>query len=98
MNKRQLIDAIADTTSVSKKDVTTVLDVALDLIQETVAAGERVAFTGFGSFDLSHRAARTAKNPSTGADVPVAESWKPRFKPGSGFVGLAALVQKGGDK
>lgn len=96
MNKRELIDTIADTTGWPKATVAEVLDNAMDLIQQTVAAGEKVALNGFGSFDLAHHAARTARNPSTGEPVKVPESWKPKFRPAPVFVGMAAQVQKGG--
>lgn len=82
MNKQQLIDAAADATDMSKTDVAAALDGLLDTITESLKAGEKVTLTGFGSFEVRERSARTARNPQTGASVDVPASKAPAFKAG----------------
>jgi DNA-binding protein HU-beta len=85
MNKTELVTAIAATTGESTKTVAAIVNATFNTIQDTVATGEDVAVIGFGKFERVHRAARTAKNPSTGEDIDVAESQAPKFRPGAGF-------------
>lgn len=90
MNKRELVDAIAERLSGSKKDAAEAVDAILDTIQTTVAKGEKVAITGFGSFEKADRPARTARNPATGKTIQVAATSVPKFKAGADFKGLVA--------
>ncbi|ETK36102.1 HU family DNA-binding protein [Microbispora sp. ATCC PTA-5024] len=92
MNKAQLIDAVAYTTG-NRKTATDAVNAVLDAIKTAVASGDKVSITGFGAFDMVHKPARTAKKPGTDQIVPVAESWAPKFKPGSEF---KAAVNEGG--
>ncbi|WP_326646708.1 HU family DNA-binding protein [Streptosporangium sp. NBC_01755] len=94
MNKKELVDAIADRVG-DKKTATEAVNAVLDTIQAAVASGDKVSITGFGAFEMVHKPARTARNPSTGAEIHVAESWGPKFKPGSEF---KELVNAGGKK
>lgn len=82
MNKQQLIDAAADSAEMSKTDMATALECVLDTITESLRAGEKVTITGFGSFEVRNRSARTARNPQTGESVNVPASKAPAFKPG----------------
>ena len=66
MNKSQLIDALADRFEGSRKDAAHALDAVLDTITRQVAKGEKVAITGFGSFEKAVRNARWVRNPQTG--------------------------------
>ena len=66
MNKSQLIDALSDRFDGSRKDAAHALDAVLDTITRQVAKGEKVAITGFGSFERRVRKAGTARNPATG--------------------------------
>lgn len=95
MNKQDLATAVAATTDLSKADAVKAINAALDVIQTATAAGDKVTLTGFGSFEQVYKPARTAKNPSTGADVAVVESWAPKFKAGSEF---KTVVNEGGRK
>lgn len=90
MNKRELVDAIAERLSGSKKDAAEAVDAILDTIQTTVAKGEKVAITGFGSFEKADRPARTARNPATGKTIEVAATSVPKFKAGADFKNLVA--------
>ncbi len=87
MNKRELIDAISGRLG-DKKSATEALNAVLETIQSTVAAGDKVAITGFGVFEKSERSARTARNPATGATVQVPKSSVPKFRAGADFKAL----------
>jgi DNA-binding protein HU-beta len=93
MNKAQLIDAVAQRAEISKDIAAAVIDAYLGTVEDTVAKGEQVEVKGFGRFERVHKPARTARNPQTGEPVDVAESWAPKFRPGSYFVDA---VNKGG--
>jgi DNA-binding protein HU-beta len=93
MNKRELVDAIADRVG-SKKAATDAVDAILETIQATVARGEKVAITGFGSFEKSDRPAREARNPATGATIKVPATSVPKFKAGADFKGMVAGAKK----
>jgi DNA-binding protein HU-beta len=85
MNKSQLAEAAAERAGISKGDATKALDAVLDTIQSALQSGEKVSLTGFGTFEVRDRAARTARNPQTGAEMQVAASRAPAFKAGKGF-------------
>lgn len=87
MNKRDLVDAISGRLG-DKKTAAEAVDAILDTIQATVAKGDRVAITGFGVFEKTERAARTARNPATGATIKVPKSSVPKFRPGADFKAL----------
>lgn len=84
MNKRDLIDAISGRMG-DKKTATEAVNAVLDTIQETVAHGDKVSITGFGVFEKQVRAARTARNPATGASVKVPKTSVPKFRAGADF-------------
>ncbi|MDP8978023.1 MAG: HU family DNA-binding protein [Actinomycetota bacterium] len=85
MNKTELIDTTADNVGLTKADVHRTLDTVLDTITGAVRKGEKVALTGFGTFELRKRAARTGRNPQTGEQIRVPASKAPAFKPGKAF-------------
>lgn len=85
MNKSELIDAAAASSGLPKADMQRALDCVLDEITQAVKKGEKVALTGFGNFELRERAARTGRNPQTGAEMQVPASKAPAFKPGKAF-------------
>ena len=87
MNKRDLIDAISGRLG-DKKSATEAVNAMLETIQSAVAAGDKVAITGFGVFEKSERPARTARNPATGATIQVPKSSVPRFRAGADFKAL----------
>jgi DNA-binding protein HU-beta len=90
MNRSELIDIITEETGLKKATVTEVLRVTLDAIQTAVGAGDKVTISGFGSFEQVHKPARSGRNPSTGEPIKVAESWAPKFRPGSEFKATVA--------
>jgi nucleoid DNA-binding protein len=79
MNRSELLDAIAGTTDVSKKDIASVIDAMQDVISDALVKGDRVALTGFGTFQTSERKARTGVNPATGEKIQIAACTVPRF-------------------
>jgi DNA-binding protein HU-beta len=83
MNKSELVAAVANHTDVSAKDVATVLAGLEDVITASVAKGEKVAITGFVSFDRVDRKARTARNPQTGEPIQIKASQAPRIAAGA---------------
>jgi DNA-binding protein HU-beta len=85
MNKAELVDKVAEATGRSKKDVEDILTAALGSVVEAVAAGDKVALPGFGSFQKSHRAAREGRNPQTGATIQIAASNGVKFSAAAGF-------------
>lgn len=85
MNKKELIDSVADGSGESKRVVSTVVDTFIDQIQRQVKKGERVSLPGFGTFERRNRAARTARNPRTGEEIKVKATKVPAFKPGATF-------------
>ncbi len=85
MKKTELIDAIKETTGLSKKDSEKALTAALDAIVNAVAAGEKVQLTGFGTFEQRTRNARTGVDPRTGNSIEIPASKVPAFKAGKAF-------------
>ena len=81
MTKSELIAEISNTVG-SKKDAEAVLNSVFDSIKKALSKGEEVRLTGFGSFKVNGRAARTGRNPRTGQEIKIAASKVPAFKPG----------------
>lgn len=79
MNKSELIDAIAENTDLSKKDVASVIDAMQDVVSDALVNGDKVALTGFGTFQTSERKARTGINPATGEKIQIAACTVPKF-------------------
>ena len=82
MNKTELTDAIAETAELTKADATRALDAVLTTISHSLEKGEQVGIVGFGTFLVRERAARTGRNPQTGAEIQIAAATVPAFKPG----------------
>jgi DNA-binding protein HU-beta len=85
MNKQELIDSVADGAELTKADAGRAVDAVVSTISDALRAGEKVAITGFGSFEVRQRAARTGRNPQTGATMQVPASKAPAFKAGKGL-------------
>ena len=82
MNKAELLDALVDQTGQAKADISQTLDAFLETVGATLAKGEKIQLVGFGTFEPQHRAARTGRNPQTGAAIEIAEATLPKFTPG----------------
>lgn len=85
MNKSQLIDSIASSAELSKKQATAALDSILSTITNELKTGGDVALVGFGTFTVNDRAARSGRNPQTGATIQIAAAKVPSFKAGKGL-------------
>ena len=82
MNKGDLISAIAASTGLSKADAGRAIDATTSAIAGELAGGGSVALVGFGTFSVSHRAARMGRNPATGESIHINASNVPKFKAG----------------
>jgi DNA-binding protein HU-beta len=82
VNKAQLIDAVAMKLDISRRSAGDTVDAVLDGITGAIISGDKVSLTGFGTFETSRRAARTARNPRTGEAVAVPAATVPKFRPG----------------
>lgn len=82
MNKTELAKAVAATAEVSIAEATKIVNATLDVITETLKSGEEIVLTGFGSYKVVERPARTGRNPQTGESVQIAASKAPVFKAG----------------
>ncbi len=82
MNKAELIDQIAEAADISKASAGRALDAMLDSITDSLKQADPVSLVGFGTFVVRERAARTGRNPQTGAEIQIAAAKVPAFKPG----------------
>ena len=82
MNKAELINSVAATAEVSKKEAEAVITATLDAITAALKEGDKVQLVGFGSFEVKTRAARVGRNPRTGEEIPISEAKLPVFKAG----------------
>ncbi len=82
MTKKELIDKISSETELSKADVGRTLNSCIDNISKTLKKGESVTLTGFGTFAVSKRKARTGKNPQTGEPLKIPARKVATFKAG----------------
>ena len=82
MNKTELVAAMAEKAELSKKDSEKALKAFIDVVSEELQKGEKIQLVVFGTFEVSERAARTGKNPQTGAEIKIPASKAPKFKAG----------------
>lgn len=82
MNKTELIDHIAESADISKAAAGRALDSTIEAITKSLQDGESVSLVGFGTFLVRERAARTGRNPQTGATIQIAAAKVPAFKAG----------------
>ena len=82
MNKTELIAAVAEKADISKKDAEKAMKAFVEVVTEQLKNGDKVQVVGFGTFEVSERAAREGRNPHTGEPMPIAASKAPKFKAG----------------
>jgi DNA-binding protein HU-beta len=85
MNKSELIEAVAKSAELTKADTERALNATIDAVVKAVAKGDTVTLVGFGTFKSVKRAARTGRNPATGAALKIAASTSPKFTAGATF-------------
>jgi len=93
-NKAQFVELLTERLDGDKKKAQAALDAVIDTIYHAVAKGERVVLTGFGIFEKRDRAARTARNPATGASVKVKKTTVPAFRAGAEFKAITSGAKK----
>ncbi|MBQ7724757.1 MAG: HU family DNA-binding protein [Lachnospiraceae bacterium] len=91
MNKTELVAAIADKAGLTKKDAEAAVKAFTDVVSAQLKKGDKVQLVGFGTFEVTKRAAREGRNPQTGAVMKIAASKAPKFKAGKA---LKDLVNK----
>ncbi len=82
MNKAELVSSVAEKAEVTKKDAEKVITAVFDVVEAALAKGEKVQLVGFGTFEVRDRAARTGRNPQTGAEIQIAATRVPAFRAG----------------
>ncbi|MCI9004805.1 MAG: HU family DNA-binding protein [Lachnospiraceae bacterium] len=88
MNKSELVAAMSEKSELSKKDVEKALKAFTDVVAEELKKGEKIQLVGFGTFEVSERAARTGLNPRTKETIEIAASKAPKFKAGKALKDL----------
>ncbi|MDE7322685.1 MAG: HU family DNA-binding protein [Lachnospiraceae bacterium] len=82
MNKTELVAAMAEQADMTKKDAERALTAFTEVVAKELKKGEKIQLVGFGTFEVSERAAREGRNPQTGETMKIAASKSPKFKPG----------------
>ena len=82
MNKTELIAHIADQSDISKAAAARALEALIGAVKTTLKKGGTVSLVGFGTFAVGKRAARTGRNPATGAAIKIAAAKVPKFRAG----------------
>lgn len=85
MNKTELIDHIAKQAEISKAASARALEAVIGAVKTTLKKNGSVTLVGFGTFSVGKRAARTGRNPRTGAAIKIKAAKVPKFKPGKGL-------------
>ena len=88
MNKTELVAAIADQAGISKKDAEAAVKAFTEVVADELKKGGKIQLVGFGTFEVSERAAREGRNPLTGAPMKIAASKAPKFKAGKALKDL----------
>ena len=89
MNKKQLVEAVADGADVNRETAGRVVDAVLETVAAMLAEGESVRIPGFGTFEVRHRAARAGRNPRTGETIDIAAARLPAFRAGKALRDLS---------
>ena len=85
MNKSELIEHIARQADISKAAATRSLEAVIGAVKTTLKKGDSVTVTGFGTFAVNKRKARTGRNPRTGVAIKIKAAKVPKFRPGKGL-------------
>lgn len=88
MNKTELVAAVAEQAGLSKKDAEAAVKAFTDVVAEALKAGDKIQLVGFGTFEVSERAAREGRNPRTGETMVIEASKTPKFKAGKALKDL----------
>ena len=88
MNKADLIAKIAEDADLSKKSAEAALNAFVDAVEGALKKGEKVQLVGFGSFEVTQRAARKGRNPQTKEEIKIPATKSPKFRPGKALKDL----------
>lgn len=88
MNKTELVAAVAEQAGLSKKDAEAAVKAFTDVVAEALKAGDKIQLVGFGTFEVSERAAREGRNPKTGESMKIEACKTPKFKAGKALKDL----------
>ncbi|MEP6606385.1 MAG: HU family DNA-binding protein [Nitrosospira sp.] len=83
MNRKELVEALATKTHLSKADTERAVGALLEIITDTLKTGDSLSLLGFGTFEVRKRAARTGRNPKTGEELKIKATQVPAFKAGA---------------
>ena len=93
MNKTELINSLSEETTFSKRDITRILDALTLIVERTLKKGDKLQWSGFGTFAISRRPARIGINPSTKERIQLPETVVAKFKPGKNLKEVIRLVR-----
>jgi len=82
MNKTDLVNAVAESSDLSKKDAGKAVDAVFETITDSLSNGDKVQIIGYGNFEVRDRAARKGRNPQTGEEIQIPASKVPAFRAG----------------
>lgn len=94
MNRKELAEALAKNTDTSNAAADRTIAAFIDIISGALKKGDKVAFVGFGTFEVRKRAARIGRNPATGAELKIKASKQPAFKAGATLKAAVNGVKK----
>lgn len=83
MTKAELVSAMAEKTGLTNKDAAAAVNAFTEIVKEALVKGDKVQLVGFGTFEVTERAARMGRNPSTGESMQIAASKTAKWKPSS---------------
>ena len=98
MNKSEFVAAIAESAELSKKDAEKAVKAFTEVVEAELKKGEKIQLTGFGTFEVSERPARTGRNPRTGETMKIKASKAPKFKAGKALKDAVNAPKKGKKK
>jgi DNA-binding protein HU-beta len=90
VNRTELVDALAARLGSDRKTASAAVEHFVDIVTRAVSSGEKVVLSGFGVFEKVERAARTARNPATGAAIKLKKTAVPKFRPGTQLKGVVS--------
>jgi DNA-binding protein HU-beta len=93
MNKTELINSLSEETTFNKRDVARVLDALTRIVERTLKKGDKLQWSGFGTFTISRRPPRVGINPATKERINLPETLVPKFKPGKNLKELVRSVR-----
>ncbi|MEW6591819.1 MAG: HU family DNA-binding protein [Pseudomonadota bacterium] len=94
MNRKELVEALAAKTNSTKADAERAVAGLIDIVSATLKKGDSITLVGFGTFEVRKRAARTGRNPKTGAELKIKAAKVPAFKAGATLKALVNGAKK----